>query len=39
LERLFTGSRIDYTMLDTSQPLDYALFRYLSSREKMARVR
>ncbi len=39
LEELFTGSRIDYTVLDTSKPLDYALFRYLSSREKMARVR
>ena len=39
LERLFTGSRIDYTLLDTSKPLDYALFRYLSSREKMNRVR
>ncbi len=39
LDRLFTGSRIDYTVLDTSKPLDYALFRYLSSREKMSRVR
>jgi len=39
LGRLFTGSRIDYTVLDTSKPLDYALFRYLSSREKMSRVR
>jgi hypothetical protein len=39
LERLFTGSRIDYSVLDTSAPLDYALFRYLSSREKMTRVR
>ena len=39
LEQLFTGSRIDYTVLDTSKPLDYALFRYLSSREQMARVR
>ena len=39
LDRLFTGSRIDYTVLDTSKPLDYALFQYLSSREKMARVR
>ena len=39
LGRLFTGSRIDYTVLDTSKPLDYALFRYLSSRETMARVR
>ena len=39
LTRLFTGSRIDYSVLDTSKPLDYALFQYLSSREKMARVR
>ena len=39
LARLFTGSRIDYTVLDTSKPLDYALFQYLSSREKMTRVR
>ena len=39
LERLFTGSRIDYTVVDTSKPLDFALFRYLSSREKMSRVR
>ena len=39
LARLFQGSRIDYTVLDTSKPLDYALFQYLSSREKLARVR
>ena len=39
LARLFLGSRIDYTVLDTSKPLDYALFQYLSSREKLARVR
>ncbi len=39
LERLFTASRIDYTVVDTSKPLDYALFRYLSSREKLSRVR
>ena len=39
LDRLFTGAQIDYTVLDTSMPLDYALFRYLSSREKMTRVR
>ncbi len=36
LSRLFTGSRIDYTVLDTSKPLDFALFQYLSSREKLA---
>ena len=39
LERRFTGSRIDYTVLDTSKPLDHALFWYLSKREKMSRVR
>ena len=39
LSRLFTGSQIDYTVLDTSKPLDYALFRYLSRREKLTRVR
>jgi uncharacterized protein (DUF58 family) len=39
LDRLFTGAQIDYTVIDTSKPLDYALFRYLSCREKMTRVR
>ena len=39
LSRLFTGSRIDYSVLDTSKPLDFALFQYLSSREKLATVR
>jgi uncharacterized protein (DUF58 family) len=39
LDRLFTGSRIDYSVVDTSKPLDFALFRYLSSREKMSRTR
>lgn len=32
-------SRMDYSLFDTSQPLDYALFRYLSRREKLSRVR
>lgn len=35
----FTARQVDYTLLDTSQPLDHALFRYLSVREKAARVR
>ena len=39
LSRLFTGSQIDYTVLDTSKPLDYALFSYLSRREKLTRGR
>ena len=31
--------QIDYMLLNTSQPLDYALFRFLSMRERMARTR
>jgi uncharacterized protein (DUF58 family) len=33
------GARIDYTMLQTSQPLDHALFSYLSMREKLMKAR
>jgi hypothetical protein len=33
------GARIDYTMLPTSQPLDHALFSYLSMREKLMKAR
>ena len=33
------GARIDYTMLQTSSPLDHALFRYLSAREKLMKAR
>jgi len=35
----FSEHRIDYTMLNTSEPLDRALFGYLSSRERFMRVR
>src|SRR3954453_12943263 len=35
----FSEHRIDYSMLNTSLPLDHALFSYLSMREKMMRVR
>jgi hypothetical protein len=31
--------RVDYTMLDTSKPLDHALYRYLGSRAKMMKIR
>ncbi len=31
--------QIDYMLLNTSQPLDYALFRFLSRRERMSRTR
>jgi uncharacterized protein (DUF58 family) len=35
----FTGSRIDYTLLDTSKPLDLALFQYLAARERLSKTR
>src|SRR5579864_2113077 len=35
----FSEHRIDYTLLKTSEPLDRALFSYLSSRERLMRVR
>jgi uncharacterized protein (DUF58 family) len=35
----FSEHRIDYTVLNTSEPLDRALFSYLSSRERLMRVR
>src|SRR5919205_87976 len=37
LQTRFSEQRIDYALLDTSEPLDRALFSYLSSREKMMR--
>ncbi|MEN3340385.1 MAG: hypothetical protein V7647_4061 [Acidobacteriota bacterium] len=39
LTERFSGSRIDYTLVNTSSPLDHALFSYLSSRERLTRVR
>ena len=39
LQKRFTDNRIDYTLLDTSKPLDTALFQYLLSREKMSKGR
>lgn len=39
LARLFTEERIDYSLFDTGTPLDYALFRYLSDRQRLSRVR
>jgi uncharacterized protein (DUF58 family) len=35
----FSEQRIDYAVVNTSAPLDHALFSYLSSREKLMRVR
>lgn len=39
LSRQFRENQIDYAMHDTSQPLDFALFNFLSARERMSRVR
>jgi hypothetical protein len=35
----FSEQRIDYALINTAEPLDKALFSYLSSREKLMRVR
>lgn len=34
----FTAHRVDYALLDTSEPLDTALFAYLSMRERLMRT-
>jgi uncharacterized protein (DUF58 family) len=39
LSRLLGENRIDYALFDTSQPLDHALFSYLSRRERLVRLR
>ena len=39
LQQRFSEVRVDYTLLDTSKPLDYALFQYLGGREKKMRLR
>jgi len=39
LSRWLGDNRIDYTLFDTSTPLDYALFSYLSNRQRLSRVR
>ena len=39
LEKSFTDNQIDYRLLDTSKPLDAALFEYLLSRERMSKAR
>ncbi len=39
LAERFSANRIDYTLVNTSSPLDHALFSYLSARERLSRVR
>jgi uncharacterized protein (DUF58 family) len=39
LSELMSQNRIDYALFNTSEPLDMALFSYLSNREQLMRVR
>jgi uncharacterized protein (DUF58 family) len=39
LGKILGDGRIDYTLLDTSRPLDEALFAYLSNRQRLSTVR
>ena len=39
LAKRFSETRVDYAFLDTSKPLDYALFSYLTMRERRSRTR
>ena len=39
LARLMREERIDYTLFNTAQPLDHALFAYLADRQRLSRTR
>jgi uncharacterized protein (DUF58 family) len=39
LTERFTANRIDYSLISTASPIDHALFTYLSTRERLTRVR
>jgi uncharacterized protein (DUF58 family) len=39
LAERFAANRIDYTLVNTSSPLDHALFSYLTTRERLTRTR
>jgi uncharacterized protein (DUF58 family) len=39
LSKGLTNQRVDYALLDTSKPLDDALFAYLATRERLSRTR
>jgi uncharacterized protein (DUF58 family) len=39
LQQAFSAVRVDYTMLDTSKPLDFVLYKYLGSRQKLMKAR
>jgi uncharacterized protein (DUF58 family) len=39
LSSRFSQNRVDYSLVNTSTPLDYALFKYLSARQRLSRIR
>jgi uncharacterized protein (DUF58 family) len=39
LTERFAANRIDYTLVNTSSPLDHALFSYLTTRDRLTRTR
>jgi len=39
LSERFSANRVDYAQVNTASPLDHALFTYLSTRERLSRVR
>ena len=39
LTERFSANRIDYALINTSSPLDHALFSYLTARERLSRTR
>jgi uncharacterized protein (DUF58 family) len=39
LSSRMSQNRVDYALLNTATPLDYALFKYLSARQRLSRVR
>ena len=39
LSERFSANRVDYAQVNTGSPLDHALFTYLSTRERLTRVR
>jgi uncharacterized protein (DUF58 family) len=39
LSSRFSQNRVDYSLVNTSTSLDYALFKYLSARQRLSRIR
>jgi hypothetical protein len=39
LQQSFAAVRVDYSLVDTSKPLDHALFSYLNTRTRTMRIR